>query len=435
MDKPAAIGVDFGTTNTVVAVGHGRESSQLLPFATPTEPTPTFRSTLSFNQDPAEPNGRAVRAGPWAIEAYLDDPGETRFIQSFKSYAASSLFTETQILGRRYQFEDMLSAFLLRLREHGGEAMARAGGRVIVGRPVRFVGARPDPELALSRYQTAFERLGFTDILYAYEPVAAAFFFARQLDQDATVLVADFGGGTSDFSIVRFERRGGVLTSRALGQSGVGIAGDAFDYRIIDNLVSPELGKGSSYRDFANILPIPLQYYANFARWDQLALMRASRTMRDIRGLVRKALEPEKIERLVALLDGNHGYHLYQSVSRLKEALSGAEEAQFSFRADDVVIEKRVQRAEFNGWISRELAAIEIAIDEALADADLRPDQIDRVFLTGGSSFVPAVRALFHARFASERISSGAELESIAAGLALIGGEDDLGQWCRRVGN
>jgi len=433
MDTPAALGVDFGTTNTVVAVGHGRESSELLSFATPTEPTPTFRSTLSFNQDTAEPTGRAVRAGPWAIEAYLDDPGETRFIQSFKSYAASALFTETQILGRRYQFEDMLSAFLLRLREHGGEAMAAAGGRVIVGRPVRFVGARPDAELALTRYQTAFERLGFTDILYAYEPVAAAFFFARQLDQDATVLVADFGGGTSDFSIVRFERRGGVLTSRALGQSGVGIAGDAFDYRIIDNLVSPELGKGSTYRDFANILPIPLQYYASFARWDQLALMRASRTMRDIRGLVRKALEPEKIERLVALLDGNHGYHLYQSVSRLKEALSGETQALFSFRADDVAIEKPVERAEFDGWISRELAAIEIAIDEALADADLRPDQVDKVFLTGGSSFVPAVRALFHARFAPETISSGAELESIAAGLALIGGEADLEQWCQRV--
>jgi len=433
MDKPAAIGVDFGTTNTVVALGDGADASRLVNFATPTDPTPTFRSTLSFNHDPAESTGRAVRAGPWAIEAYLDDPGETRFIQSFKSYAASSLFTETQILGRRYQFEDMLSAFLLRLREHGGADMAAAPKRVIVGRPVRFVGARPDPELALSRYQTAFERLGFEDILYAYEPVAAAFFFARQLDQDATVLVADFGGGTSDFSIVRFERRGGVLTSRALGQSGVGVAGDAFDYRIIDNLVSPALGKGSSYRDFDNVLPIPLQYYASFARWDQLALMRASRTMRDIRGLVRKALEPEKIERLVALLDGNHGYHLYQSVSRLKEALSDQADAMFSFRAEDIVIEKSVQRTEFDGWIGRELAAIETAIDEAMADADLRPDQIDKVFLTGGSSFVPAVRALFHARFAAETISSGAELESIAAGLALIGGEDDLGQWCRRL--
>ncbi len=435
MDRPPAIGVDFGTTNTVVALSDVADASRLLSFATPAEPTPTFRSTLSFNHDASEPTGRAVRAGPWAIEAYLDDPGETRFIQSFKSYAASALFSETQILGRRYQFEDMLSAFLLRLREHGGADMAHPPGRVIVGRPVRFVGARPDPDLALTRYQTAFERLGFTDILYAYEPVAAAFFFARQLDQDATVLVADFGGGTSDFSIVRFERRGGALTSRALGQSGVGVAGDAFDYRIIDNLVSPALGKGSSYRDFANVLPIPLQYYASFARWDQLALMRASRTMRDIRGLVRKALEPEKIERLVALLDGNHGYHLYQSVSRLKEALSGADEAEFSFRADDIVIERQVQRAEFDGWIARELAAIETAIDEALADADLKPGQIDKVFLTGGSSFVPAVRALFHARFAPETISSGAELESIAAGLALIGGETDLEQWCRRVGS
>ena len=116
MDKPAAIGVDFGTTNTVVArLGDGERagapSSELVRFATPTEPTATFRSTLSFNHDPSEPTGRAVCAGPWAIEAYLDDPGETRFIQSFKSYAASPLFTETQILGRRYAFEDMLSAF------------------------------------------------------------------------------------------------------------------------------------------------------------------------------------------------------------------------------------------------------------------------------------------------------------------------------------
>ena len=433
MSTPVAIGVDFGTTNTVVALGDGSDHARLVGFETPTEPTATFRSTLSFNHDAAEPTGRAVNAGPWAIEAYLDDPGETRFIQSFKSYAASALFSETQIMGRRYTFEDMLSAFLLRLRDKGGEALAASGGRVIVGRPVRFVGASPDPALALKRYQTAFERLGFTDILYAYEPVAAAFFFARRLDQDATVLVADFGGGTSDFSIVRFERRGGVLQSRALGRAGVGVAGDAFDYRIIDNLVSPALGKGSSYRDFDNVLPAPNRYYANFARWDQLALMRASRDMRDIRGLVRKSLEPEKIERLVELLDGNHGYHLYQSVSALKEALSSQTEARFEFHAGGISIEQDVERAAFTGWIMRELAAIEGAVDEALADADLRADQIDRVFLTGGSSFVPAVRAIFEARFDPARIATGAELESIASGLALIGGEADLEPWCTRV--
>ena len=434
MSAPVAIGVDFGTTNTVVALGDGSDHARLVAFETPADPTATFRSTLSFNQDPAEPRGRAVNAGPWAIEAYLDDPGETRFIQSFKSYAASPLFSETQILGRRYTFEDMLSAFLLRLRDKGGDALDAAGGRVIVGRPVRFVGAAPDAALALKRYQTAFERLGFTDILYAYEPVAAAFFFARRLDQDATVLVADFGGGTSDFSVVRFERKAGALSSRALGQSGVGVAGDAFDYRIIDNLVSPALGKGSSYRDFDNVLPMPARYYTNFARWDQLALMRASRDMRDIRSLVRKSFEPDKVEQLVELLDGNHGYHLYQSVSRLKEALSAETSARFEFNAGGISIERTVEREAFTGWIARELVAIESAIDEALAEADLKPDQIDRVFLTGGSSFVPAVRAIFDARFDPGKIATGAELESIASGLALIGGEADIEPWCSRAG-
>lgn len=432
MRAPAAIGVDFGTTNTVVALGDGSDHAPLVAFETPTNPAAAFRSTLSFNHDPADPRGRAVNAGPWAIEAYLDDPGETRFIQSFKNYAASPLFSETQILGRRYTFEDMLSAFLLQLRDKGGEALG-GGGRVIVGRPVRFVGGAPDPALALKRYQTAFERLGFTDILYVYEPVAAAFFFARRLDQDATVLVADFGGGTSDFSIVRFERKAGALSARALGQSGVGVAGDAFDYRIIDNLVSPALGKGSSYRDFDNVLPMPARYYASFARWDQLALMRASRDMRDIRSLVRKSFEPDKIEQLVELLDGNHGYHLYQSVSRLKEALSAETSARFVFHAGSISIERAVERDAFTGWIARELAAIEAAVDEALADAGLKPGQIDRVFLTGGSSFVPAVRAIFNARFDPAKIATGAELESIASGLALIGGEADLAPWCSRA--
>jgi len=428
------IGIDFGTTNTVVALTDARGQAELVRFAADGAHASTFRSALSFHADPSEHTGRAIEAGPWAIEAYLDEPSETRLIQSFKSYAASPLFTETNIIGRRYRFEDMLSAFLLRVRAHAGGAMDDAPPRVIVGRPVRFAGASPDPALALSRYEIAFRRLGFEEVLYALEPVAAAFFFARRLERDATVLVADFGGGTSDFSIIRFERRQGTLHATPLGQSGVGLAGDAFDYRIIDNLVSPALGKGTSYRDYGNILPVPLRYFSTFARWDQLALMRGSKDMRDIKGLVRRCLEPEKLERLVALLEGNHGYRMYQSVSRLKEALSAQEHARFELHAGDIAIERAVERGEFESWIARELEAIETAVDDGLAEAGLTPDGIDHVFLTGGSSFVPAVRRLFETRFGPERIDSGAELESIAAGLALIGTEADLGPWVQRAG-
>ena len=200
------------------------------------------------------------------------------------------------------------------------------------------------------------------------------------------------------------------------------MAGDAFDYRIIDQLVSPELGKGTSYRAFDNVLPIPARYYAAFARWEQLALLRASKDMRDIRGLVRTALEPEKIARLVEILDHNHGYRLYQSVSRLKEALSAETEATFRFEAGDVSIEKPVRRTEFEAWIAPELAAIAAAADEAHRQGRAsRRRQIDKVFLTGGSSFVPAVRRLFADRFGEAKLESGGELVSIATGLALIG--------------
>ena len=420
-----AIGIDFGTTNTVAARMAPDGSARLIEIAG----CATFRSALSFARPPSDAQGRLVEAGPFAIEAYVEDPLETRFIQSFKSYAASPLFTETRILDRRYTFEDLLSVFLLSLRRHAEEAMANLPPRVIVGRPVAFAGLQPDPALALRRYQDAFTRLGFADVRYAYEPVAAAFFFARQLTTDATVLVADFGGGTSDFSIIRFERQAGRLKAMPLANSGVGVAGDAFDYRILDHLVSPRLGKGSMYRAFDQLLPVPNRYYTAFARWEQLALMRASRDMRDIRALVRTAVEPEKIAALVELLDDNHGYRLYQSVSRLKEALSSQEEAVFSFRAGDIVIEGPVKRRHFERWIAPELAAIAGAVDEALARADLAPEAVDRVFLTGGSSFVPAVRQLFAERFGGSKLESGDELVSIASGLALIAAEDDLDAW------
>lgn len=425
-----SLGIDFGTTNTVLALAEAEGPARLVTFAAPERELFAFRSCLSFHAPAERPSERQIAAGPWAIDAYVEDPAETRFIQSFKSFAAQESFTETQILGRRYRFEDLLSTFLLKVREYAGDELAAIPDRVVIGRPVTFVGASPNEALALSRYETAFHRMGVKEVRYAYEPVGAAFFFARALDHDATVLVGDFGGGTSDFSIIRFERDGaGGLRAQPLGRAGVGVAGDAFDYRIIDHLVSPELGKGSDYRSFGKTLPIPNKYYAAFARWDQLALLRASRDMREIRALVREAVEPEKIGRLIETLDENYGYQLYRAVSRLKETLSAQTEATFAFRAGSIEIVRPVARREFEGWIAPELSQIEGAVDAALASAGLAAGEVDRIFLTGGSSLVPAVREVFRRRFDPARIETGAELESIASGLALMGREADLGRW------
>jgi hypothetical chaperone protein len=423
-----SLGIDFGTTNTVLALAGAEGPAKLVRLEAPGGWATAFRSALGFQAPHDRPRERTLTAGPWAIEAYAEDPHEVRFIQSFKTFAASASFSQTQILGRRYRFEDLLSAFLLKLREHAGGALPELT-RIIVGRPVVFAGASASAELALERYETAFRRLGFTEIRYAYEPVGAAFFFARELTADATVLVGDFGGGTSDFSIMRFERTGGAISAHPLGRSGVGVAGDAFDYRIIDNLVSPALGKGSAYESFGKVLPIPNRYYAAFARWDQLALMRAGRDMREIRALERDAVEPEKIGRLIEVLDENLGYQLYRAVSDLKIALSSQAAAEFRFQAGSIDVGREVARGEFEAWIAPELGQIEQAVDAALADARLSAGQIDRVFLTGGSSLTPAVREIFRRRFPAERIETGAELESIASGLALIGRERDQDRW------
>ncbi len=430
-----SLGIDFGTTNTVLSLADESGPARLVTFPAPDDGALfAFRSCLSFQAPGDHPTERAIAAGPWAIEAYAEDPAETRFLQSFKSFAAQASFTETQILNRRYRFEDLLSTFLLKVRDYAGRELGDLPDRVIVGRPVRFVGGSPDEALALARYETAFKRMGVREVLYAYEPVGAAFFFARELTQDATVLVGDFGGGTSDFSVIRFERRDGAMQATPLGRAGVGVAGDAFDYRIIDNLVSPDLGKGSSYTSLGKVLPVPNRYYSAFARWDQLAMLRASRDMREIRKLERDAVEPEKIARLVEILDENYGYNLYRAVSRLKETLSTQDTAEFRFEAGSIAIARAVARETFEGWIAPELGQIEGAVDAALADAGLSPAGVDRVFLTGGSSLVPAVRAVFGRRFAPEKIATGAELESIASGLALMGREADLTRWTTPLG-
>jgi len=431
-DQPAVLGIDFGTTNTVVAVADADGQARLVRFSMPLGGAASaFRSVLSFQE--GEEGGRlAVEAGPWAVEAFLEAPRDTRLIQSFKSFAASPAFSGTSIFGKRFQFPDLMWGFLQRMLARAEGGLAVQGARAVAGRPVVFAGAEPDEALAMSRYGAAYQRLGVADLAYAYEPVGAALFFARRLNTQATVLVADFGGGTSDFSLMRFRREGGQVRAEPLSRSGVGVAGDAFDYRIIDQVISPRLGKGGEYRSGSNTLPVPNRYYSAFARWSQLALMRGSRELRELREIARTALDPEAMQRFIALIEGDHGWRLYQAVSAAKEALSSQTTAQFRLEAGGLVIQATIARADFERWIARELAAIETAVDEALARANLRAGDIDKVFLTGGSSFVPAVRRIFQDRFARDAIETGGEFESIATGLALLAAAPDREAWVMR---
>ena len=428
MTSATALGLDFGTTNTVVALSDGRGDSRVVDFAGADATGAVFRSALCFWEEERGWNGIAHDAGPWAIAEYLQSPLDSRFVQSFKSVAASPSFERAQIFGRNFRFEDFGRLFLQKLVTHAGGTLDSRPARVIVGRPVVYAGARPDPDLARARYDLMLEGFGI-DLHYVYEPLGAAFSYASRLSQAATLLVADFGGGTTDFSVVRVAEPGASRRCVPLASAGIGIAGDRFDRRIMDRLVLPLLGKGTRYRSFDKELEIPGGYFADFADWSRLALMRNRRTLDELRKLHRSAVDPVPIGRMIALIEHEQGFPLYDAVGTLKRALSQADHAELTFSGGGVDISAGVSRENFEGWIADDLRQIEGTLDVALARACIAAEQIDRVFLTGGSSLIPAIRALFDRRFGADRIATGGELTSIAHGLALIGDEPNLAEW------
>jgi len=427
---PRALGLDFGTTNTVLAWAHPHHPAEPVMFKYLTSPLFAFRSALCAVNEGDDDHPRAVwEAGPWAIQTFIANAGDCRFIQSLKSFAASRLFDTTGVYGRAYKFEDLFNVFFGKLRDHAAPQLDQLPRDVLVGRPVAYVGSRPDPALAAKRYEAALTPFGFARIRQVYEPVAAAFFYAQSLEDNATVLVADFGGGTTDYSIISFDRSGGKLRATALGHAGVGIAGDRFDYRIIDHVVLPRLGKGTTYRSMGRSLELPRSCFASFAQWHELSVMKTSRAFRDLKDVSRFSDAPELVGRFIRLVESEQGYTLYRAVSDVKEALSRAESAPFRFEGPGFTMEAEVERAQFEQWIGEELDQIEDALDQALAAANVTPAEVDRVFLTGGTSFVPAVRRIFERHFGLERIESGNEFVSIANGLATIGQREDIDAW------
>lgn len=426
-----ALGLDFGTTNTVLAWANPHAPADPVVFSFLSNRLISLRSALCFwnEGDDDHPQVRS-EAGPWAIQRFIELAGDCRFIQSLKSFAASRLFEQTYIYARSWRFEDLFQRFFRDLREHAHPQLDALPRDVVVGRPVEYAGSsRPDAALAMQRYRAALEPFGFERIRQVYEPVAAAFFYAQSLEESATVLVADFGGGTTDFSVIHFEMARSGLQAKALGHSGVGVAGDRFDYRLIDHVVLPQLGKGTTYRSMGRSLEMPRSCFAGFAQWHELSVMKTSRDFRDFKDVARFSEAPELVGRFVRLVESDQGYTLYKAVSDAKEALSRDESAEFRFAGPGFEIRKVVTRAEFESWIEPELEAIEEALDRVLAASSIGAADVDRVFLTGGTSFVPAVRRIFERRFGAERTESGNEFVSIANGLATLGLREDLDQW------
>lgn len=426
-----AVGIDFGTTNSAIAVKDGDGEARLARFDVAGAHDASrgaehvFRSILFFHPDERERSGRLVpAAGPAALARWQESGGSGRLLQSLKSFLASRLFTSTNVFGTVLSLETLIAHLLRALREAAERDVGPLGARAVVGRPVRFVGGdAADETLALERLRAAFLAAGFRDVSFEPEPVAAAWHYERRLDHDELVLIGDFGGGTSDFCLLRVGP--GVRAARngeaeMLGTEGVGLAGDAFDGRIVHEAVAPALGLGSEFRSiFGRVLPVPSWIYRHLERWHHLVFLRDRETLHLLHALRREALEPVALEALLHVVENDLGFALHREVEGTKHALSGSPLAALRFADGPVEIESAVAREAFERWIEPEVVRIERCVDRLLASTGTSAADVDAVFLTGGSSLVPVVRALFERRFGPERIRSGAELTSVASGLAL----------------
>jgi hypothetical chaperone protein len=425
MTTAAAIGVDFGTTNSSIARANSAGGVDLARFPSIEGIADAYRSLL-FLERGHERGVNVLKSwtGPEGIERYLNADNPGRLIQSLKSFLSTRSLLSTDVFGRHLTIEDLIARILQDLREKAQSQFGVSIKSAVIGRPVRFVGAdkEEDNTYAESRLRSAFEMAGYESTVFELEPVAAAYYYESTLDHDELILIGDFGGGTSDFSLVHVGptiRQRGRLASDLLGNAGVGLAGDAFDAKIIRHVVSPALGAGTDIRSMHKILPVPGWVYGKLERWHHLSFLKAKDVMDMLKSVQAQALAPEKIAALIHMIKEDLGYHLHRAVQKVKCDLSENREAMFRFSNGSVDIAEAVKREAFESWISDELEQIERCIDSLLTSSGVHSKDVDMVFLTGGSSFVPAVRRIFETRFGARRIRAGNEFTSVAWGLGL----------------
>src|ERR1700742_1014218 len=308
-------GLDFGTSNTTL----GTIDDGAVPVLAALElDHTTIPSAIFYDAD------GGVRIGRRAIEAYVDGVNG-RLMRSLKSVLGTSLIDETTRLGRqRVRFRDVIANYLGAVKRRAEQATGRELRDVVHGRPVHFVDDAPDADRKAEQTLREIARdIGFDQVTFQFEPIAAALDYERDISDEQVALIADIGGGTSDFSIVRLgpERHGKVdRAADILANDGVRIGGTDFDRQLSLGVIMPLFGFGSSMKGAG--LDVPSSYFPDLATWPNINRMYEPRVIADIRQVRRDASETVLLDRLVRMVDEQRGHTLAMQVEEAKIALS-----------------------------------------------------------------------------------------------------------------
>jgi hypothetical chaperone protein len=404
-------GLDFGTSNTTLGTIAGREPVLAALEADQT----TIPSAIFYEVDGAALIGRK------AIAAYVEG-AHGRLMRSLKSVLGTPLIDETTQLGReRTSFRDVIAYYMGAVKRRAEQATGRELRDVVHGRPVHFVDNAPDADRKAERTLREIAReVGFDQVTFQFEPIAAALDYERQISTEEIALIADIGGGTSDFSIVRMgpERHGKVdRAADILANDGVRIGGTDFDRQLSLGVVMPLFGFGSAMKRPG--LDVPSSYFHDLATWSNINRMYEPRVIADIRQVRRDAREPTLLDRLVKVVDEQRGHTLAMEVEEAKIALSETRQADIPLEWIAPGLSAAISRPDLVSHTRQLAERIGARIEVCLAQAQLSASDIDAVFLTGGSVRLAHVRKAITKAAPSARIVEGDTFGAVGKGLTL----------------
>ncbi len=404
------IGIDFGTSNSLACL-YENERVQFVEFSDGNNSNPTI---LYF------PNASKQHfIGNEAIQFYLDDLEEEKIIgrlmQSIKTLLPDASFDHTFVNGRNFTVTDLVARFLISLKELAEEKFSQKFEGVVLGRPVHF------SELALERLENAAKSAGFKEVIFWLEPVAAALGYEATTTEDELVCVVDIGGGTTDICVVetspsRSQAQNRLADIKAV--NGVNVAGDELNAMIMRHKLAPRFGEGSTYVSLNKVLPFPLHIIGKLSRWHWVSLLKNANDISTINEIYPTSSNPQDLERLLTLIRGHYGFELFRAIDSGKKDLSEYEEAIVKFMP--LTLREEISRNEFENMISPVTEKIEKSILDTLNFASIKPTNIKRVLLTGGSAQVPILNNLVEGIFGKEKVLRPDFLSSVATGLGYV---------------
>jgi hypothetical chaperone protein len=406
----ASCGIDFGTSNSALSLV---QPDGTVKLATVENENTTIPSAVFY---PAR--GRACY-GRAAIESFMSGE-DGRFMRSLKRILGTSLMGQgTLVNSQRRQFDDILAAFIQQMKMAAEQQAGTEIENVVMGRPVHFSDHDPDADDRAENELAAIARaIGFKNVEFQYEPVAAAFAHERHLTGEHLALIVDIGGGTSDFTIIRLSKTAMDKANRAddiLANAGIRTGGNDFDKDLCLSGFMPDFGYKSRYG--TQNLVLPVGPFHEMSEWAKVNFQYTPQNRHKIAELYAQSVQKRKFGRFVTLLEEELGHQLLSVVEDCKITLTDKDEAVSSLDFVENGFDLTVSRMLFDQAVEKHVENIEQAMDSCLDQAGLQHTDIDLVVLTGGTSEVPVLNTAIRQKFPDIRISEENRMSSVGLGL------------------